>query len=311
MTDVNHLYVDLGKKIINDGNEVKTRGTISRELLANQHVMDLNKPLIVTLSDRNLNVNYVKSEYEWYNSGSLSASDIGASAPFWLTLQDQNGEVVSNYGYWIYHDKDSEGKTRFDRCVEHLVADKETRKAIINIHDPLNSIKNPKDTPCTIALQFLIRDNRLHMIVTMRSNDLVIGWCNDIIQFQLIALSVYHALKFSYGMDIKLGLYYHQAGSLHIYDRHYGRQEWSKDKFDVRDENVMLRNKMELLIFLMTNTVPTHSTLSPTEFFRSKSIQLFTSLFRDSEECYDDKHGVGVPGDTTHRDAATSFLRRL
>lgn len=238
MTDVNELYVKLGQDIMKHGQEVKTRGTVSKECIGNQHVMDLKDPLVVTLKNRNLKSEYVKAELEWYLSGSLKCDDIAKAAPFWSTIKDDNGNVVSNYGYWIFHHEEADGKTRFDRCVELLVADPDTRKAIINIHEPINSVINPKDTPCTLALQFLIRNGQLHMIVTMRSNDLVTGWCNDILQFQFIALLLYSTLKFKFEMDIVLGSYIHQAASLHIYDKHYDRTEWT-DRILVHNEQTL------------------------------------------------------------------------
>ena len=44
---------------------------------------------------------YRDAELEWYNTGNLKA----ASAPskFWSKLQDERGEIVSNYGHIVFH----------------------------------------------------------------------------------------------------------------------------------------------------------------------------------------------------------------
>lgn len=234
---VNVLYQTLGRQILAEGVEVNTRGTKSKELICPQIVMDLNKAQVVTLAPRKLKPLYVIDEFLWYMSRSLQASDISKSAPFWDTLKDVNGNVVSNYGTWIFEQEDvssavsirGEWMPRFDYCIDLLSADPDTRKAIINIHGVDNMAMNPKDTPCTLSLQFLIRNNKLNMVVNMRSNDFVIGFCNDVIQFQLIALMVYAILKFRKGMkDLKLGLYYHNAASMHIYEKHYGSPSFDK-----------------------------------------------------------------------------------
>lgn len=235
--DINSVYIFGARDILGLGFTVNTRGTVSKEILNSQHQFDLNNPLVVTLESRNLKPSYVLAEYLWYMSGSLQASDIAKDAPFWNTLKNEDGEIISNYGYWIFHAIEDFGDpyvdeeefftgSRFDYCVNLLKKDPQTRKAIINIHGVDNSSYNSKDTPCTLSLQFMIRDNRLHMIVNMRSNDFVIGWCNDIIQFQLIAWMMYSVLKFKCGMtDLKLGKYFHNAASLHIYDRHFDNIE--------------------------------------------------------------------------------------
>lgn len=235
MDQANELYVKYGRWIMKDGFLVKPRGSLSREIIGSTMFFDLNEPLVVTLASRNLQPDYVNAELKWYMSGSRKAADISWAAPFWDSLKDERGEVVSNYGYWLfYHLEDFVNKlngnpiSRFDNCVNILCLDPDSRKAIINIHGVDNSKLNEKDTPCTECLQFFIRDNKLHMIVNMRSNDLVLGWCNDILQFQFIAWMMYAVLKHRYGFkNLELGTYFHSAGSLHIYEKHFKKPEFS------------------------------------------------------------------------------------
>ncbi|MGB1450526.1 MAG: thymidylate synthase, partial [Marinirhabdus sp.] len=63
--------------------------------------------------------------------------------------------------------------------------------------------------------QFLIRENKLDLITTMRSNDMIWGLPNDIFLFTMIQEILASELK------IESGNYYHQANSLHIYKRHF------------------------------------------------------------------------------------------
>ena len=238
MNQANDFYRSAGLDIMEKGLLVNTRGTESKELICPLFVFDLNEPQVVTSATRKLKPSYVIEEFKWYMSGSLDAANISHAAPFWDSLKDKNGEVVSNYGYWIFHeeafrDDNGESFSRFDNCLNILVTDPQSRKAIINIHGTDNSDINLKDTPCTLSLQFLIRENKLNMIVHMRSNDLVMGWCNDILQFQFIAWMMYAVLKHRFGFeDLQLGEYYHTAGSLHIYDRHFNKPEFQIDYED-------------------------------------------------------------------------------
>ena len=73
--------------------------------------------------------------------------------------------------------------------------------------------KYATDTPCTYAVQFTILNNRLNMCVTMRSNDLWYGFCNDQYCFSELQKLVAERL------DMKLGTYYHFAHNLHLYNK--------------------------------------------------------------------------------------------
>jgi len=71
------------------------------------------------------------------------------------------------------------------------------------------------DVPCTLTLQFMIRNDKLDMIVSMRSNDLLWGFSYDINQFAYIQKLLAGVL------NVKLGQYIHHSNSLHIYDYSY------------------------------------------------------------------------------------------
>jgi len=92
-----------------------------------------------------------------------------------------------------------------------LIRDKDTRQAAISIYDAKEISDYTKDTPCTYAVQFTIVHNRLDMCVTMRSNDLWFGFCNDQYQFSKLQEMV------SERVGYKVGVYYHFAHNLHIY----------------------------------------------------------------------------------------------
>ena len=80
---------------------------------------------------------------------------------------------------------------------------------------PQDSVLASKDVPCTLALQFFIRDGALHQVASMRSSDLVLGIALDIPAFtmfqELLALE----------LGVECGSYTHISNSLHIYQRNY------------------------------------------------------------------------------------------
>ena len=88
----------------------------------------------------------------------------------------------------------------------------ETRQAAISIYDGKEISDYTHDTPCTYAVQFTIVNNKLAMCVTMRSNDLWYGFCND--QYCFSELQKYVAEQ----LNIPVGVYYHFAHNMHLYN---------------------------------------------------------------------------------------------
>ena len=110
------------------------------------------------------------------------------------------------------------------RIKKELEKDKDSRRCTIVIGQPYHKTKNWHDIPCTQYLQVFIRDNKLHLGVNMRSNDIIFGMCNDIFNFALFQQLMLNELREIYP-DLELGSYYHQAGSLHLYDMHYNMRD--------------------------------------------------------------------------------------
>lgn len=93
----------------------------------------------------------------------------------------------------------------------------ETRQAVLTIWDPAvdNTADVRKDLPCTIALQYLVRDGKLNATTYMRSNDAWLGLPYDVFQFTQLQWSIANAL------GLVAGTYRHVVGSLHIYQEHW------------------------------------------------------------------------------------------
>lgn len=119
--------------------------------------------------------------------------------------------------------------------VDILKKDKDSRQALITIHDPakdsLDSSQNlvvSKDQPCTRSLQFMVNKGKLDMTVHMRSNDLIWGFSAvNITNFTFMQEYVSQIL------NIPVGDYYHFANNLHVYeDKLPLVEELSKLKYD-------------------------------------------------------------------------------
>ena len=164
----------------------------------------------ITNKERKWNLEYARAEWQWYLSGDRNITKLGKIygkiPPIWIKMADDEGNVNSNYGYqW-------QRKRQLDAVVRKLKMDKDTRQACVSIYDGKEMYKYDNDTPCTYAVQFTIVNNKLDMCVTMRSNDLWYGFCNDQYQFSMLQQLVASRL------DIPVGIYYHFAHNMHLYN---------------------------------------------------------------------------------------------
>jgi len=197
------LYLD----IMNNGEDYA--GT---KALFNQS-FTIKNPLnkVIQTPWRKFNKDYADYEWEWYLKGDRNANEIAERAKIWKQMMVPNteGEVNSNYGY--FWNKNNQLK----RVIEDLKSNTETRRAIV-VHYDIDEIDRYKyDTPCNDALNFYIKDNRLHLTVFARSIDLVFGFCND--QYTFSKLMEYVSKE----VDYKVGEMHWFVTNLHIYPRHY------------------------------------------------------------------------------------------
>ena len=204
----NEAFHDLYWRIVRDG--VNFAGT---KALFNAGFY-IENPALNDIKDskvkRNWSVEYAEAEWQWYLSGDRNISKLGllyGKVPaIWKQMADKDGNVNSNYG-WQWKRSD-----QLENVIETLKNFPETRQAAISIYDGKEISKYKHDTPCTYAVQFTILHGKLDMSVLMRSNDLWYGFCND--QYQFSNLQMYVA----YQLDIPVGIYYHYAHNLHLYN---------------------------------------------------------------------------------------------
>lgn len=181
---------------------------------------------------------YTAKETELYDSGTNKVEDFAKASKFWNKLANPDGTVNSAYGHLIWY-KASHGNDNFEQnCTWHegekfcksakrtpwewakesLKRDKDTRQAILRFSLPEHQWFGNKDQVCTLHGNFLIRDNKLHFSVTMRSNDLMKGLVYDLPWFVSLMDRMVAELKDTYP-ELEKGSYTHTAHSMHIYER--------------------------------------------------------------------------------------------
>lgn len=192
-------------------------GAVVGEVLNAVTIIDDPTRCILKSKIRNLPMRYMVGELLWYLSGNGSLDAIRLYTSAWDRMSDDGKTVNSNYGERIQRAKDECSGFNFNQLEmveEMLRTHPESRQAVIHIKQARDLIKFPtKDVNCTVCLQFFIREGKLYLTTYMRSNDLWMGFPNDV--FQFTAIQIWLAMKLGY----KLGSYTHIAGSLHLYER--------------------------------------------------------------------------------------------
>lgn len=161
-------------------------------------------------SIRNPSKSYMLAELVWYLNGSRDTAWIGQFAPYWLKISDNGVTANSAYGYLIKNRYEFDQLAEVTRLLERYP---NSRRAVINLNWANPTVLKTKDEPCTIALQFYIREDKLHCTAMMRSNDIWTGLPYDIVYFTMLQKIVADALGKEYGT------YTHFATSLHLYDK--------------------------------------------------------------------------------------------
>jgi len=202
----NDAYEYLHDRIIQDG--VEFAGT---KALFNVgfYITDSQDNKIIN-RERKWSEVYAEAEWQWYLSGDNSIDKLGfiyGKIPeIWKRMADEDGNVNSNYG-WQW-----KRNNQIEHVINLLKYNPDTRQAAISIYDCKEYKEYTNDTPCTYAVQFTIVHGRLDMCVTMRSNDLWYGFCNDQYCFSRLQKMISNEL------NIEPGVYYHFAHNMHLYN---------------------------------------------------------------------------------------------
>lgn len=206
--NLKEVYDKAGKCLIMNGEETSPRGLKIKELINVSFMIKNPMERLVYRHGRKFNLCFALTEalmlvncrdyvryFSKFNKNVERFSDDG------MTMHGCYGRRISD---------------NLQGIVDKLLADKYSRQAVLNIYSSnLDLEEKTKDVPCTETLQFLIRGDKLHMIVNMRSNDIIWGTQYDVFMFTCLQEVIANTL------GVELGYYYHNAGSFHVYEDSY------------------------------------------------------------------------------------------
>ena len=215
------VFKDTINDIENNEQESSPRGLkVKENLLATLPINPLYP--IANFSDRTFNWKYFAGELAWYLKKDRDIEYINNFSSFWKNITNPGtNEINSNYGSLVLNEQ-------LEWVIESLIKDKNSRQAIAFFNRPQFQFEGNKDFVCTMYANFFIRNNKLHMKIQMRSNDIFYGLTFDAPFFSFLHQTVYQAvwkervLELNGEDDIlELGTYYHCADNIHFYERHF------------------------------------------------------------------------------------------
>lgn len=149
-------------------------------------------------------------EFLWYLTKDNRLDFIQPYIPAYTQDSDDGLTVHGGYGPRLFKWR---GNDQIENAITLLHTSPASRRAVVQLFDAEDNAKRHREVPCTTTLQFLLRDETLHLIATMRSNDAYLGLPHDIFCFTMLQEMAARALC------AEVGEYRHFAGSMHLYDK--------------------------------------------------------------------------------------------
>jgi thymidylate synthase len=205
--------------------ECSPRGQRIKEILVPTLVLENPRARLLANPARKADYGFAAGEFFWYWLGKQDLTSMEYYNRRMANFSDDGFTLNSAYGHRTrVASYGADGQwTQWSKCQLELIRDPDSRRAVLIIAAPADFVfgEDSKDVPCTLSLQFFVRDNRLHLHTHMRSNDAFWGLTYDLFSFTLLQECMMLELRAA-GMDkLQLGSYTHTAGSLHIYERHF------------------------------------------------------------------------------------------
>lgn len=201
-------YVALMRRVLNDGETVAPRGQLTFEVPDTTVIVENLSEAHVFNTERRVNLRIAATEYMHLLGGISSLEQLDLASKGRFSQFADAGRLKGAYGPRIRY--------QLPRVVDLLKRDPDTRQAVLTIWNGQEHATPSKDVPCTQAIQFRIRDDRLSVRATMRSSDVVLGAPYDWFMFSRLGMSVAAVL------GVELGSFVLSTGSMHLYERDLG-----------------------------------------------------------------------------------------
>ena len=220
--NVNEVYNAALWRMAVEGKEYKTRnGPAMRARSPVCTVYRHPEERVLFDAKRDANPFFHLMESIWMMAG---RQDLDFVAKFASNMREYSDDGVILRGAYGYRWRHWFGENQIDFVVGELMESPDSRRAVISMWDVQQDIQavmtGAKDVPCNTSIYFTLRDGRLDMTVTNRSNDIIWG-CYGANAVHMSFLQEHVARR----IGVPMGKYYQISNDWHIYQTHYPLME--------------------------------------------------------------------------------------
>ena len=275
--------------------EVKEKGILInrgkkrslKELISYQFKIEDPRDRIIFNKNFELNIFQCVGQFLWITQGSFNAEAITYYVPFSERYSSDGIRMIGAYGprlFGIQH------MNQIKHVIDILDEDTSRRRAVASIYLPqFDQHKVSDEVPCTLNLQYLIRDKKIHAVTTMRSQNAFRLLPYDVFLFTMLQEYINAVLTTAH--DLSLGSYNHYSGSFHIYDDEIPLIEkvleddstYSYKMESMPSKNIILKlQKLNKFESMVRTTISSHE--------KRKNPVDFNFMFEVLNDSFDDKY---------------------
>ena len=127
---------------------------------------------------------------------------------FWGAWANEDGTLDVDYARLLH---DFNGRNQLKYLIKGIKQQPHSRKHIISLWDPSSMAKQ---VPCVLSYQWIVRGNKLHMIWTQRSADVMVGLASDMFTAWLFNMLIARTV------GLEAGTVTMNIADAHIYKQH-------------------------------------------------------------------------------------------
>ena len=201
-------WIRLLEDILKTDYRVSPRKMQCQEIVCHTSGIQMQLPIVIC-SDRDIGYKFMAAEAWWILTGQNRVKTIKEYGDI-ARFSDDGIHFDGAYGPKVVD------QLRY--VSDALYSDKYSRQSVMSIWRP--NPRDSKDIPCTLTLQWLMRDNLLDCVANMRSSDAWLGWPYDVFNFSMISGYILLLLREQREYpSCSLGTLYINVGSQHLYEK--------------------------------------------------------------------------------------------
>jgi len=290
-----------------------------REKISYQFQIDDPKDRIIFNKKFGLNIFQCVGQFLWITQGSFNAEAIKYYAPFSSKFSSDGFKMIGAYGprlFGIHH------LEQIKHVIDVLDEDTSRRRAVASIYLPqFDQHKAADEVPCTLNLQYLVREQKVQSVTYMRSQNAFRLLPYDVFLFTMLQEYINAVLTTAHNTG--LGKYNHYSGSFHIYMDELSEiekvlEDNTTETFQMKpmpSKNIILRlQKLNRFESIVRTIITSHEK-------RSNPVD-FNFMFELCEEWFDDPYwkqfalllvcyGAIIMKNNENRDRAISSLEPI